>query len=101
MFLSCPNTPGNGYKTQYCAHIYEWGYDELKTELQSLGFTIEQEVGLVMGAREMDDFLSSQPQEVQRFYEQMSSYVPKTWLTAIMSIPYPEASKEILFIVRK
>ena len=101
MFLSCPNTPGNGYKTQYCAHIYEWGYDELKTELQRLGFTIEQEVGLVMGAREMDDFFASQPQEVQRFYEQMSSYVPKTWLTAIMSIPYPEASKEILFIVRK
>ena len=30
MFLSCPNTPGNGYKTQYRAHIYE-----------RLGFTIE------------------------------------------------------------
>ena len=101
MFLSCPNTPGNGYRTQYRAHVYEWGYGELKAELHKIGFTIEQEVGLVMGAKEMDDFFASQPQEIQRFYELMRSYVPKTWLTAIMSIPYPEASKEILFVVKK
>ena len=101
MFLSCPNTPGNGYKTQYRAHIYEWGYEELKAELHKIGFKIEHEVGLVMGAKEMDDFFACQSQEMQNFYAIMRSYVPKTWLTAIMSVPYPQASKEILFIVRK
>ena len=101
MFLSCPNTPGNGYKTQYRAHIYEWGYDELKNELHKIGFKIEQEVGLIMGAKEMDDFFATQSQEIQKFYAIMCAYVPKTWLTAMMAIPYPKASREILFIVKK
>ena len=101
MFLSCPNTPGNGYKTQYRAHVYEWGYDELKQALGSIGFTIKQEVGLVMGGREMDEFYQTQPDEIRHFYQAMREYVPTTWLTAIMSIPYPQQSKEILFIVEK
>lgn len=101
MFLSCPNTPGNGYKTQYRAHVYEWGYDELKNAVTSIGFKIKQEVGLVMGAKEMDEFYETQPEQIKQFYNKMKAYVPKTWLTAIMSIPYPKASKEILFIVEK
>ena len=101
MFLSCPNTPGNGYETQYRAHVYEWGYDELKDTLYEIGFSIDQEVGLVMGAKEMDAFFATQPKEIQKFYSVMSSYVPKTWLTAFMAVPYPKASKEILFVVRK
>lgn len=101
MFLSCPNTPGNGYNTQYRAHIYEWGYDELKDILNKIGFTIEQEVGLVMGAKDMDIFYKNQSPEIREFYETMKSYVPTTWLTAMMAIPYPKESKEILFIVRK
>lgn len=101
MFLSCPNTPGNGYNTQYRAHVYEWGYDELKNTLHDIGFTIEQEIGLVMGAKEMDEFYKTQPAEIQQFYNIMKSYVPNTWLTAMMSIPYPKASREILFVVRK
>ena len=101
IFLSCPNTPGNGYNTQYRAHVYEWGYDELKDTVTKIGFKIKQEVGLVMGAREMDEFFEQQPKEIRTFYETMAAYVPKTWLTAMMSIPYPKASKEILFIMEK
>lgn len=101
MFLSCPNTPGNGYNTQYRAHVYEWGYDELKQALHQIGFTIIQEVGLVMGAREMDEFYATQPAQIQAFYERMKAYIPKAWLTAIMSVPFPKASKEILFVVKK
>lgn len=101
MFLSCPNTPGNGYNTQYRAHVYEWGYNELLTTLQEIGFKVKNEIGLVMGAREMDEFFETQGKEIRAFYETMKEYVPKTWLTAIMSIPYPQASKEILFIVEK
>ena len=61
MFLSCPNNPGNGYDIQYAAHIYEWGYDEIKEALDEIGFETIQEVGLVMGAKEMDEFYATQP----------------------------------------
>ena len=102
MFLSCPNTRGNGYNTQYAAHVYEWGYDELKSTLKEIGFSIENEVGLVMGAKEMRAFYEKLPAgELRTFYETMKKYVPTDWLTAIMSIPFPKASKEILFVVRK
>lgn len=101
MFLSCPNTPGNGYNTQYAAHVYEWGYDELKEALAEIGFEIKQEVGLVMGAKEMDDFYAAQSEEMRAFYNSLKAYMPTAWLTAMMSIPFPKASKEILFVVEK
>jgi SAM-dependent methyltransferase len=101
MFLSCPNTPGNGYETQYAAHVYEWGYDELKTALDEIGFEIVQEVGLVLGAKEMEELYRQQSPEIQEFYDKMKAYVPTTWLTAFMAIPYPEQAREVLFIVKK
>ena len=101
MFLSCPNTSGNGYNTQYRAHVYEWSYQELKDFLKKENFQIMQEVGLVMGAKDMDNFFATQSPDIQKFYQAISLYIPKVWLTAIMSVPYPEASKEILFIVKK
>ena len=101
MFLSCPNTPGNGYDTQYAAHVYEWGYDELKAALNEIGFEIKQEVGLVMGAREMDEFYATQSTELKAFYGMLKAYMPTAWLTSVMSIPFPKASKEILFVVKK
>lgn len=101
IFLSCPNTPGNGYNTQYRAHVYEWGYDELKETVNEIGFEIKQEVGLVMGAKEMDEFFATQNAEIRAFYQTIKEYVPKVWLTAFMAIPYPQASREILFIMEK
>lgn len=101
MFLSCPNTPGNGYETQYRAHVYEWGYDELKSTLDELGFKIEQEVGLVLPAREMDELYEKQPADVRELYAKMKAYIPTAWLSAFMAVPFPQAAKEVLFIVRK
>ena len=54
-----------------------------------------------MGGREMDAFYETQPEELKRFYKTMREYVPTAWLTAIMSIPFPKQSKEILFIVER
>ena len=103
MFLSCPNTPGNGYETQYAAHVYEWGYDELKEKLNELGFEIINEVGLVMKVKKMKEFFSSDKvsKDMKDFYNRMSLYMPSAWLSSIVSIPYPKESDEILFIVRK
>lgn len=101
MFLSCPNTPGNGYETQYKAHVYEWGYQELKEAFSQVGFEVMQEVGLVMGVKDMDKFYAKQPSPVRELYQKIKAYLPSPWLTVIMSIPFPEVSKEILFIVKK
>ena len=101
MFLSCPNTPGNGYDTQYRAHVYEWGYDELKAKLQEIGFSILQEIGLVAGAKELDALYAGQLEPLSAFYRRMRAYLPSVWLTAIMAIPFPEQAKELLFIVEK
>ena len=103
MFLSCPNTPGNGYETQYAAHVYEWGYDELKEKLDELGFEIINEVGLVMKVKKMKEFFSSDKvsKDMKDFYNKMSLYMPSAWLSSIVSIPYPKESDEILFVVKK
>ena len=103
MFLSCPNTPGNGYETQYAAHVYEWGYQELKEMLAEIGFEIINEIGLVMKVKKMKEFFASDQvsKEMKEFYTKMSSYVPSAWLSSIVSIPYPEISDEILFVVKK
>ena len=103
MFLSCPNTPGNGYETQYAAHVYEWGYDELKEKLNELGFEIINEVGLVMKVKKMKEFFSSDKvsKDMKDFYNRMSLYMPSAWLSSIVSIPYPKESDEILFVVKK
>lgn len=103
MFLSCPNTPGNGYETQYAAHVYEWGYDELKEKLNELGFEIINEVGLVMKVKKMKEFFSSDKvsKDMKDFYNKMSLYMPSAWLSSIVSIPYPKESDEILFVVKK
>lgn len=103
MFLSCPNTPGNGYDTQYAAHVYEWGYQELKDMLQEIGFEITNEIGLVMKVKKMKEFFASNlvSPEMKEFYNKMASYVPTAWLSSIVSIPYPEQSDEILFVVKK
>lgn len=101
MFLSCPNTPGNGYNTQYAAHVYEWGYDELKQSLDEIGFQIDSEVGLVAGARELEDMYKRMGGELHSFYLKMKQYMPTAWLTAFMAVPFPEMAKEVLFIVTK
>lgn len=103
MFLSCPNTPGNGYNTQYAAHVYEWGYDELKETLDDLGFEIINEIGLVMKVKKMKEFFASDKvsDDMKDFYNKMASYVPSAWLSSIVSIPYPKESDEILFVVKK
>lgn len=103
MFLSCPNTPGNGYETQYAAHVYEWGYDELKEKLDEIGFEIINEVGLVMKVKKMKEFFESDIPEpaVKDLYKKLSLYMPSAWLSSIISIPYPKQSDEVLFVVRK
>ena len=82
-------------------NVYEWGCEKLKEAFSQIGFEIVQEVGLVMGVKDMDKFYEKQPAPVRGLYQKIKAYLPSPWLTVILSIPFPEVSKEVLFIVRK
>lgn len=103
MFLSCPNTSDkqNPYDTQYAAHVYEWGINELKEAVQKVGFEIEKEYGLVAKTREFEKWLESQDDSIRDQYFKLKEYLPNQWLMSFFPILYPEASSEILLILRK
>jgi len=96
MFISCPKTEGDGYNTQYAAHIYEWGLKELKDELIKNSFKIEKEYGLVANKKELDNKYRDNV-----IYQKIAEYLPNEFLVSVFAIPYPEIAKEILLIVKK
>ena len=108
MFLSCPNTSDkqNPYDTQYAAHVYEWGINELRTAVEEIGFEITEEYGLVAKVRDFEKWLVEQRgkpsvKAVKAQYEALKGYLPTTWLMAFIPILFPEAAAEILMIVDK
>lgn len=109
MFLSCPNTSDkkDPYDTQYAAHLYEWGLQELKDEASKLGFEIVSEYGLVGKVKDFEKFMHSARNinPKQRYlldsYEALKGYLPTNWLMAFMPILFPEAAAEVLLILRK
>lgn len=103
LFLSCPNTPDkqDPYDTQYAAHVYEWGINELKEAAQEVGFLIEKEYGLVAKVREFETWLETQETSIKDQYYQLKEYLPNQWLMSLFPILYPEASAEVLLILRK
>ncbi len=106
MFLSCPNTIGkeDPYDTQYAAHIYEWGIDELKEAVTEIGFEIVEEYGLVGKVEDFEAYLGTlgEKAHAERMrYKALKKYLPTNWLMAFMPIIYPEAAAEVLLIVKK
>lgn len=102
MFLSCPNTMDkkDPYDTQYAAHVYEWGLDELREAVQEIGFTIEEEYGLVAKVRDFEKWLEKKP-VIKEQYQALKKYMPSAWLMAFIPILYPEAAAEVLLICSK
>lgn len=106
MFLSCPNSSDkkDPYDTQYAAHIYEWGIEELKDAVKEIGFEVVEEYGLVGKVKEFEKkFRETRQEDSAEWmrYEALKRYLPTNWLMAFMPILYPEAASEILLIVRK
>jgi len=103
MFLSCPNTSDkkNPYDTQYAAHIYEWGINELKRAVNHIGFKIVEEYGLVAKVKSFEKWIESQSMEIKEQYWKLKKYLPSNWLMSFFPILYPEAASEILLILQK
>ena len=103
MFLSCPNTSDkkDPYDTQYAAHLYEWGLEELRQAVRETGFEIDEEYGLVAKVKEFEQWLEVQEPQTKEQYHNLKRYLPTPWLMAFMPILYPEAAAEVLLICRK
>ncbi len=103
MFLSCPNTSDkkDPYDTQYAAHVYEWGINELREAVQEVGFSITEEYGLVAKVKEFERWLDGQDPQLKGHYQALKQYMPSAWLMAFIPILYPEAASEILLICSK
>jgi 2-polyprenyl-3-methyl-5-hydroxy-6-metoxy-1,4-benzoquinol methylase len=103
MFLSCPNTMGkkDPYDTQYAAHVYEWDIHELREAVRKIGFTIQEEYGLVGKVKDFEAWLSNQDPAMNEWYFKLKTYMPTPWLMAFAPILYPEAASEILLICSK
>jgi predicted SAM-dependent methyltransferase len=104
MFLSCPNTNDkkDPYDTQYAAHLYEWGINELREAVEEIGFEIIEEYGLVAKVKEFETWLKGSGNKIlTRQYQRLKQYIPTAWLMAFIPILYPESSSEILMIIKK
>lgn len=102
MFLSCPNTSDkkDPYDTQYAAHVYEWGLNELKDAIHEVGFAILDEWGLVGKVKDFEKAIHGK-RDIKRQYLRLKRYLPTQWLMAFMPLLYPEAAAEILLIIQK
>ncbi len=56
-----------------------------------------------MKAKKMKDFFNSDnvSEDIKNFYKTLSKYFPTKWLQPFFSVPFPEYSDEILFILTK
>lgn len=105
MFLSCPNTSDkqDPYDTQYAAHLYEWGLEELRQEVAASGFRVTEEWGLVGKVKDFEKWISNKADKsVRDEYFRLKGYLPSAWLMAIFPLLVsPEAAAEVLLICQR
>ena len=103
LYLSCPNTMDkkDPYDTQYAAHVYEWGLDELREALKRVGFVVMEEYGLVAKVRDFERFVKTLPEKERSIYFRLKQYLPSRWLMAMFPVLYPEAASEVMLVCRK
>lgn len=99
MVLSCPNTYGDGYDTQYKAHVFEWDYNMLNKALDEIGFVIQAEYGIVANIKELEK--AYEARGMGDYFAMLREYIPTVFLPAYAAVPFPEISKEILFVLSK
>jgi len=102
MFFSTPNNK-KGYKTLYKAHIYEWGFQKIKNILKKTGFKIIEQFGLLAGNKNLlkKEIKRKYGQRAVKYVKDIEKYMPEIFFESFISIPFPEISKEILFILKK
>lgn len=103
MFLTTPNTEDkeNEYDTQYAAHLYEWGRQEVRDTCESIGFVIEQEFGLLAKVRGYREAMEEEYPELVPIFDKFREYYPSTWLYSVFPVITPLIADEVAFIMSK
>ena len=86
----------NPYDTQYAAHLYEWDLDELRTEVENIGFQVDNVFGLYAKKRKFDKLM-----EDNELYQKFKEYLPTPFLMSFFPVIYPEYADEVVLILTK
>lgn len=107
MYLSCPNTADkeDPYDTQYAAHLYEWGLDELRNELRRIGFAIEDVYGLTIKAGKLKMLMKEAHKHGMACtlaIKTLQKTLPTAWLLPIAArlLP-PEYADEVMIVAKR
>lgn len=73
----------------------------MREAVEEIGFTIEEEYGLVGKVKDFEKWLESQSSRVKEEYYSLKKYMPSSWLMAFYPILYPEVAAEVLLICSK
>lgn len=91
-FLSTPCFNGEAAAN----HVYEWGYDELKTQLESM-FTVEASYGTFASQR---DILPKMSEHEVAIFDKLRDYYDSNTLSVMLSPMFPEASRNAIWRLR-
>jgi SAM-dependent methyltransferase len=102
-FLTTPNTEDKDdeYETQYAAHLYEWGRDEILGVCENAGFELVAEHGLLAKVRGYEEALAEHYPEYVDVFNAFKEYLPSAWLYSIFPIITPKIADEIALIMRR
>lgn len=90
------STPIFDSKTMAANHIYEWKYEELKEQLESM-FVIEKHYGTFSSQREIEPVLSDCEREI---FEKLKEYYDSNVLSIIFAPLYPAQSRNAIWRCR-
>jgi len=99
LYVSTPNHEGSNAKLPK-DHVYEWGYEELKNELESRWDLLEHTGTFI----QMPRFNRAQkehgripPELVEIFKSRFDGF----WLRNVLAAPYPEVANNVNWLLRK
>jgi ubiquinone/menaquinone biosynthesis C-methylase UbiE len=106
MYLSCPNTTDkkDPYDTQYAAHLYEWGLDELRDELKRIGFAIQDVYGLTIKAKKLKMLMQNADELFAsiKAINILKKTLPTAWLLPMAACLLPaEYADEVMIVVKR
>lgn len=78
-------------------HLYEWGYEELKGELESR-FTLENHYGTFASLKDYTPLMSA---EELKLLAKLKEYYNSAMVASIMAPLYPQASRNVLWSLKK
>jgi SAM-dependent methyltransferase len=104
LYLSTPNTPGPPpRRLQHRVHVYEWHHEELTPVLASLGFAVEELIGLLPPAPAdlARALLNRYGPGAAALYERLHSCLPTQFADVVAAAAVPDAAAELLYVCRR